>query len=209
MVLRKGAPSFRPLSCSLINALERGGQWQLAEKLFLSMCTVQVFWGGDEGVRVFSTGLADGPVTASGLRAAGRSTPGCAPQRACPICKPSPAQPNPAQPCPSACPQEEVKGTSSPQSLLVAAAHSPSGGKLLRAQTSPSSVLDVLQSPPGRGAGLPLVRCRKGSGREQCSVGKSGRAMCLAAAPHLTLAHQRLPNPTPACPANPIQPVRR
>lgn len=27
---------------SLINALERGGQWQLAEKLFLSMCTVQV-----------------------------------------------------------------------------------------------------------------------------------------------------------------------
>jgi pentatricopeptide repeat protein len=28
--------------CSLINALERGGQWQLAEKLFLQMCTVQV-----------------------------------------------------------------------------------------------------------------------------------------------------------------------
>lgn len=27
--------------CSLINALERGGQWQLAEKLFLQMCTVQ------------------------------------------------------------------------------------------------------------------------------------------------------------------------
>lgn len=29
--------------------------------------------------------------------------------------------------------------------------------KLLRAQTSPSSVLDMLQSPP-RGVGLPLVR---------------------------------------------------
>ena len=29
--------------CSLINALERGGQWQLAEKLFLQMCTAQVF----------------------------------------------------------------------------------------------------------------------------------------------------------------------
>ena len=28
--------------CSLINALERGGQWQLAEKLFLQMCTLQV-----------------------------------------------------------------------------------------------------------------------------------------------------------------------
>ncbi len=34
--------------CSLINALERGGQWQLAEKLFLQMCTVQV--GGPGGV---------------------------------------------------------------------------------------------------------------------------------------------------------------
>jgi pentatricopeptide repeat protein len=28
--------------CSLINALERGGQWLLAEKLFLQMCTTQV-----------------------------------------------------------------------------------------------------------------------------------------------------------------------
>ena len=57
----------------------------------------------------------------------------------------------------SACLQDEVQDASTPQSLLAAAAHSPGGSKLLRAQTSPSSVLDVLQSPPGRG-GLPLVR---------------------------------------------------
>lgn len=41
--------------CSLINALERGGQWQLAEKLFLSMCTVQVCSNG-QGVRRGSRG---------------------------------------------------------------------------------------------------------------------------------------------------------
>ncbi|KAI7840212.1 hypothetical protein COHA_005994 [Chlorella ohadii] len=53
--------------------------------------------------------------------------------------------------------QDEVQDASTPQSLLAAAAHSPGGSKLLRAQTSPSSVLDVLQSPPGRGGGLPLM----------------------------------------------------
>jgi pentatricopeptide repeat protein len=85
--------------CSLINALERGGQWLLAEKLFLQMCTTQEDGNG-------------GPCT----------PPGTPPTPTCPV------------------------------ALL------PIGSKLLRAQTSPSSVLDTLQSPPGRTqlVGLPL-----------------------------------------------------
>lgn len=72
----------------------------------------------------------------------------------------------------------------SPSSLLPpAVASSPAGGtKLLRAQTSPSSVLDVLQSPP-RGAGVPLVRARAGCAGAR--LGRSWKPCLQSSLPHL------------------------
>ena len=135
--------------CSLINALERGGQWQLAEKLFLQMCTAQVgrtWWlagwmGGWVGAsRVLECrcwGAAchrlAGAQQARGNALAVLRTLACFP------------------------PRPDPQGDEAPGSLL---APTPPGGspatpagKLARAQTSPSSVLDALQSPPGRTAG--------------------------------------------------------
>lgn len=67
--------------CSLINALERGGQWQLAEKLFLQMCTVQV-GGGGGGLCVWK-----GCIGKSAARQVGWAGGEAAMQRGLPGCK--------------------------------------------------------------------------------------------------------------------------
>lgn len=163
--------------CSLINALERGGQWQLAEKLFLQMCTVQV--GRARG---------RGAARSTAVTRAGRQTP-CAHVREKegflsggpanlsvlfvfdrhPLLPPLPSQ------------EDDLAGTEEPlPALLASAAASPASAKMLRSQISPSSVLDALQSPP-RGAGG-LVRrpahtsCARDSLSRSVSTHQAGHA---------------------------------
>ena len=142
--------------CSLINALERGGQWQLAEKLFLQMCTAQV--GGQREGR--EAVFIEPPAS----RAATPRAPGFAGGRGArwqvttrvprPTCRLTLAVIPPARLSrqDGDMIEEAVGGPGLPHLLAGA----PGDSKLLRSQTSPSSVLEMLQSPP-RGT---LVRGR-------------------------------------------------
>lgn len=145
--------------CSLINALERGGQWQLAEKLFLQMCTTQVGEAGegcpsaDRLLRNWRCGSSP-PLLPHSL-----GPKSSVPASCCCACLPH-RPPGPWHlPTPSSAltaplalqeeAEEEARsllGTPPTPTCLL----SPESGRLPlpRAQTSPSSVLDELQSPP-------------------------------------------------------------
>lgn len=167
--------------CSLINALERGGQWQLAEKLFMQMCTVQVGGGwqrvaGQGGQAAGRRVVRQRPLQGRAVQAPGRTLP-----------------PQPPLPWPTLPQGDEVPG-----SLLALPPQGGSpvtpAGKLARAQTSPSSVLDALNSPPARAGGLPqLVSAPLG-------VRLRGAACCQRFWPAATLCSLPPTNPTPPTP---------